>query len=289
MRWARRHAAAIAAVLAASCGALAGCLLDLPAVCGDGNLDPDEDCDPAIAGTQNCDPVRCQTVVPDSCGDGKLDPGEECDTADFGNKSCPSGKGYLSCTDDCKLDQITCFSCGNGQVDPDEECDQTAGGIGGFGRATACAELTTFPVKRYTSGDTNNCHPVTCQWVRTSCGYCGDKEADPEELLDVNYPTTLSKREVCDGPDAQPDELRAYCDDHCPATGLQCEPGCANDCRQFGPPPADLRCCVPSDEPCPAPGDPAPCCAAYGTEDAYDPAVACEDKYFGKLKQRVCK
>ena len=43
--------------------------------------------------------------------------GEQCDLNDFGNKTCPSGNGYLSCTDDCKLDESTCDQCGDGQVD----------------------------------------------------------------------------------------------------------------------------------------------------------------------------
>jgi hypothetical protein len=277
------------AVLAASCGALAGCLLDLPAACGDGNLDPSEQCDPAAPGAANCDPVSCQLVVPDNCGDGKLDPGEECDTADFGNKSCPSGKGYLSCTADCKLDQVTCFSCGNGRVDSGEECDSTASGIGGFGTVMPCSALKEFPIKPYTSGDANICHPDTCKWVRTTCGYCGDKEADDEELLDINYPTSLSKREICDGEASRLDDLHAYCDDNCPILGLSCEPSCADDCKQFVPPADDLRCCVPEDAPCPDPGDPAPCCVTYGLKDPFDAAVACEDRKFGQFLQSVCK
>ncbi|HTJ82818.1 MAG TPA: DUF4215 domain-containing protein, partial [Polyangiaceae bacterium] len=62
------------------------------------------------------------------CGDGTLDPGEECDGSDLGGANCtdlgftnPSG---AKCTATCTLDYGDCASvCGNGNVEPDEECD----------------------------------------------------------------------------------------------------------------------------------------------------------------------
>ncbi len=63
MDWSGSHAARRLAALAVAlgCGALVACLLELPAVCGDGHVDPGEECDPAAAGADlsRCDPVDC--------------------------------------------------------------------------------------------------------------------------------------------------------------------------------------------------------------------------------------
>ncbi len=109
------------------------------------------------------------------CGNGVLDPGEECDGSAFGGFTCPSPSGALLCTGDCKIDFSECpeasstttsstspttttttpstttsttsipptttsttttttttttLRCGNGILDPGEECDGSA--FGGF-------------------------------------------------------------------------------------------------------------------------------------------------------------
>ncbi len=85
-------------------------------ICGNGNLDPGEECDGGIGCTDClCDPdfeptdppsLDCQPI----CGNGSVDPGEECDgTADA---ACPG-----ACQSDC-----TCAPfCGNGTCDPGED------------------------------------------------------------------------------------------------------------------------------------------------------------------------
>ncbi len=82
-----------------------GCML-----CGDGIVEPGEQCDDGnTVGTDSC--VDCMNAV---CGDGFLHAGvEECD---FG----PAGIGDDSdgCRDDC-----TRISCGDGIVDAGEQCD----------------------------------------------------------------------------------------------------------------------------------------------------------------------
>ena len=67
---------------------------------------------------------------PAACGDGILDPGEECDGADLGGATCtsvPGGYtgGTLACGASCTYDTTGCIlpGCGNGEVGPGEECD----------------------------------------------------------------------------------------------------------------------------------------------------------------------
>jgi hypothetical protein len=83
------------------------CRLDCtPETCGDGVLGPTEACD---AGEQNDDQGACKTdCTLASCGDGQVAPGEQCDGGD-------------NCSPECTLE-----SCGNGSVDPDEDCDAGA-------------------------------------------------------------------------------------------------------------------------------------------------------------------
>jgi cysteine-rich repeat protein len=86
------------------------------------------------------------------CGDGTLDPGEDCDGSDLGGANCtdlgftnPSG---AKCTATCTLDYGDCASvCGNGNVEPDEECDDgnTSGAYDGCSSTchllgTSCAD-----------------------------------------------------------------------------------------------------------------------------------------------------
>src|SRR5262249_5338879 len=44
------------------------------------------------------------------CGNGVLDPGEQCDGSNFGSFTCPSPGGALLCTSDCKIDFSECPS-----------------------------------------------------------------------------------------------------------------------------------------------------------------------------------
>lgn len=286
---AHRTLATLAALVG---GLLFGCVLELPAVCGDGRVDaPDEDCDPAVDGTDLARCIDCKQSAPATCGDGKLDLGERCDTNDFGNKDCPSGKGFLSCTADCRLDESTCDPCGNGRIDLDvgEECDPKA--PGSLLQPKNCSELTTYPLKPYTSGRMTQCIADKCLWYRGPCGYCGDEEVDPPLLVDLNYPDQLAIREVCDGQDAQPTDLRDYCRSRCPGDDPSCSFECTDGCKQFSTPEEGLQCCAQSGSPCPHPGDPLPCCAAYdaGLDDLFA-AEACGDRFQrGGLKTSVCK
>ncbi len=142
-------------------------------VCGDGELDPDEDCDIGEFGNRTCvtegfaggdlecvlpsDGSRCQISIEDCrrtvdavCGDGKRDSGEVCDNDDVGGKTCITEgfvSGELSCfipsdpTQPCRLVTEGCrdrAECNNGVAEgdaSDEECD------GRDFRGVTCARL----------------------------------------------------------------------------------------------------------------------------------------------------
>jgi cysteine-rich repeat protein len=63
------------------------------------------------------------------CGDGVVNPGEQCDLFDFNGKNCASLgliDGSLSCTAACQLDTSNCITpsvCGNGNIETGEQCD----------------------------------------------------------------------------------------------------------------------------------------------------------------------
>src|SRR5215471_15748226 len=50
------------------------------------------------------------TTTSPLCGNGVLDPGEQCDGSNFGSFTCPSPGGALLCTSDCKIDFSECPS-----------------------------------------------------------------------------------------------------------------------------------------------------------------------------------
>jgi hypothetical protein len=93
---------------------LQGCTCDALNRCGNGVLDPGEECDGApCADGRDC---LAGCVCPPSalCGNGTVDPGEQCDGAD--DRLCPG-----DCQDDCRCPGRVL--CGNGVLDPGEECD----------------------------------------------------------------------------------------------------------------------------------------------------------------------
>ncbi len=113
--------------------------------CGDGMLDPGEECDRGIACTDCLCNSGFEPTVPPSadcqpiCGNGIIVPSEECD----------GGLGCTNCLCDAGFEptippSLDCQPiCGNGSFDPDEECDA---GLG----CTECLcdtefELTTPP------------------------------------------------------------------------------------------------------------------------------------------------
>ena len=112
-------------------------------------------------GTARCDEELCM-IVNDLdqcavCGDGEVDGEEECDGTNFAGEQCPLGDDRLRCTSECTLDDSLCNKCGNGVVDADEECDVRAWtSWRGRGRAPA----PTSAVRRDHAAHQSGGHPV---------------------------------------------------------------------------------------------------------------------------------
>lgn len=108
-----------------------------PAACGDGfvylpGYGGTEACDDGNAAAgDGCDAACALELL--SCGDGILDPGEECDLG-AANSDTESGACPTTCRSSC-----ACPSCGDGVVDYalGEECDDW-NNLGGDGCGTAC-------------------------------------------------------------------------------------------------------------------------------------------------------
>jgi len=159
-----------------------GCKVDPKSVdsCGDGFIDPGEQCDSAALGGQTCatlgyhvdgslacgddctfDASSCGPI----CGDGAVDSahGEECDGTDLNGTSCTSlgaVGGVLRCDEDCRFDLSDCTAmCGNGRVEEGESCDD-GDTAAGDGCSSACALEAGF--------DCTTTNPTVCTAV------CGD-------------------------------------------------------------------------------------------------------------------
>ncbi len=185
-----------------------------PAVCGDGDLDSDEECDDGNTDDDDgCDSTceieegwscHAQGSECEQCGDGVVDAHESCDD---GNTS--SGDG---CSQDCRLEKgfrcpvpdSACEECGNGVVESTEVCDD-----GNTSSGDGCSESCTFTEANY-----------ACPVPGEACEKCGDGVVDEHESCD-------------DGNAAGGDGCNAACTAvevgfDCSEQGEPCEPICGD-------------------------------------------------------------
>lgn len=202
----------------------------LPPACGDGKLDPGEDCDagPANQGGLACTP-ECTM---NECGDSYLGAGEECD-AGAGNQS---GQG---CTPACVLNV-----CGDGYLGAGELCDDGAGNGAGKPCTTKCTVAKCGDGEPGAGevcddGNTNNNDGClnTCQ-----AATCGDgfqqENVENCDLGAVNgeYGSGCSK--TCDGPgpscgNGMWDKMYEECEGGGAPQHADCESDCKISC-DFG-------------------------------------------------------
>ena len=134
--------------------------------------------------------------TPQTCGNGQLDPGEDCDGGNLGGATCSSEGffgGTLACTSSCTFDTSACTNCGNEVVDPGETCDGSALGgatctsLGCSGGALLCNATCSGYDKSLCTGcpacndnglcevgeDCNGC-PNDCPGGTSSGAVCGN-------------------------------------------------------------------------------------------------------------------
>ena len=153
-------------------GCSAGCRLE--AACGDGFLDPGEGCDDG--NNRSGDGCSAACVIEGFCGDGFLDPGEGCD--DGNNRN---GDG---CSAGCMVEGF----CGDGVLDPAEECDD-GNTSNGDGCSASCTIESTGYLVCDVAGDCSGrdmCYDVSIPAEMTAGSLCTHTCANDGECMAAN-------------------------------------------------------------------------------------------------------
>jgi len=112
--------------------------------CGNGNVEPGEECeyDSQCIGGGAC--VSCQCTNNLYCGNNMLNPSEQCDRGVFNGIPCvpPTNGQCTYCTTNCTYRAITGSSCGNGIVDYGEQCD--SGSNNGVSCTPSCDDSCAY-------------------------------------------------------------------------------------------------------------------------------------------------
>jgi Domain of unknown function (DUF4215) len=167
-------------------------------ICGDGALDPGEDCDgnvyendvtcasfsghPVSGGMLACT-AMC-TMIDSSgcmfCGDGMLEGTEDCDTTQFGGITCannpamPMGtpSGMPTCEADCDINFSGCTYCGDGMIQGSEDCEEED------------LASQTCVTQGFTIGDLA-CTP-SCSFDESDCSTCNNNILEGDEECDMD-------------------------------------------------------------------------------------------------------
>ncbi|MFQ5876913.1 MAG: MopE-related protein, partial [Acidobacteriota bacterium] len=166
-----------------------------PFCCGDGVLDPGEECDDEATPTGCADGEICFRCACGTCGNGVLDPGEECD-ATATPSGCAEGEICRTCG---------CGTCGNGIIDPGEECDQEAA-LTGCNSGEVCRNCACGTCANGTVEAGEECDPAAiptecaegliCSGICV-CTTCGDGQLDPGEECDPAGTPTCPPGQMC--------------------------------------------------------------------------------------------
>ncbi len=141
--------------------------------CGDGTLDPSEECDDG--NTTGGDGCRADCTI-EACGDGIQDPREQCDDG--------NGNDTDGCRNDC-----TWTFCGDGIPDPWEECDDGANlncdGCSASCLVEFCGDGMTCTSQGEECDDGNNTDGDGCtNDCQLELAFCGNGNVDPGEECD---------------------------------------------------------------------------------------------------------
>jgi len=243
---------------------------DMPeAVCGNGIVEPGEDCDDE---TDACGD-DCLFV----CGNGVVDAGETCDigiaagqtgacptACDDGNACTSNTLQGSACTAECVFGAITacadddgccaagcnanndndCMAiCGNGIQEPGELCDgdcPTTCNDGNsctndmmIGDAATC-DVVCVNTPIVACIDNDGCCPAMCDASNDNdcSATCGDGTVDPGETCDGNCPTTCDDGDVCTAGTLSGDP--SQCNVECTHTPLACIANAMDGCCPAG-------------------------------------------------------
>lgn len=124
------------------------------------------------------------------CGNGVIDPGEDCDGAELAGDSCQShgfADGTLLCSEQCGFDEHLCSTpgCGDGVIDQGEQCDCGEGPCTApLLNNTSCTSLPSPAGGNYSGGELSCASPGPCTFDTTACTYCGDGVKNAGEVCE---------------------------------------------------------------------------------------------------------
>ena len=184
-----------------------------PAACGDGLMQPGEDCDNGAANS-DATPDGCRTDCRAAyCGDGVVDASETCDDGNAEVDGCPYGGASCTvCGTTCRSTAGRVRVCGDGTLDAEEICDDgntitelcvygelactvcSSTCIEVAGEVQACGNGAVEAGESCDDGLLND--DLTADACRTDCSLptCGDGTRDSAEACDDG---NLSDRDQC--------------------------------------------------------------------------------------------
>lgn len=182
---------------------------DAVAECGNGFVDPGEECD---VGRFNADTGACKTdCTSQYCGDGFVGPDERCDDA--------NGVDDDDCTNLCGVPIL----CGNAELDADEDCDDGNSSVTDdclpSCLAASCGDgVARAGVEDCDDGVHNS--DFTPDACRTIClrAFCGDQVIDKAEACDEGAANSNAASDACREDCALP-----TCGDGVVDTGEECD------------------------------------------------------------------
>lgn len=140
--------------------------------------------------TATCELDESVCEIPANCGDGAIDPNEECDGLDLRAATCATATGHttgvLTCRTSCQLDTSDCHTCGDNNIDGPELCDganlagQTCTGLGYVWGNLACTAGCQLEL--------SGCADYPANWYDLSCPYRKAITIDP---AGVDAPLTM--------------------------------------------------------------------------------------------------
>ncbi|MFC1482192.1 DUF4215 domain-containing protein [Myxococcota bacterium] len=232
-------------VAAPGLNCLAGCLFDTSgctAVCGNGIVEPGEQCDASALNGVSPEPCKIDCTVT-TCGDGYLGGTEQCDAG------LQTGVSPEPCKSDCTL-----TFCGDGYLGGTEQCD--AGAQNGVSpepcmidcAVTTCGDGYLGGTEQCDAGAQNGISPEPCKsdCSLTTCGdgYLGGSETCDEGSSNANLPNATCRTdctpkrcgdniiddldgEACDTADLAGQTCSSF--GYVDPSGLSCDPSCQFD------------------------------------------------------------